>query len=71
MNNRFDPLPREGGILGWLKRFVPKLEGELRRIERLIPGKAPTAEEIRETLLNDPAFKDAIYRYVKDREAKE
>lgn len=70
MNSRFDPLPREGGILGWLKRFVPKLEEELRRIEKKIPGKAPTAQEISEELLNDPMFKDAIYRYVKDREGK-
>lgn len=71
MNSRFDPLPREGGILGWLKRFVPKLETELRRIEKMIPGKALSAQEIRESLLNDPDFKDSIYRYVKYREGKE
>lgn len=66
----FDPLPREGGIIGWLHRFVPKLENELNGIKK-IPGKAPTVQEIREQLLNDSMFKDAIYRYTKDREARE
>lgn len=67
----FDPLPREGGIIGWLHRFVPKLEKELGRIEEKIPGKAPSAQETKEALLNDPEFKDAIYRYIRNREAKE
>ena len=67
----FEPLPREGGILGWLRRFVPKLEKELDRIEEKIPGKAPSARETREALLNDPEFKDAMYHYIKNREAKE
>lgn len=67
----FDPLPREGGILGWLHRFVPRLEKELGRIEREIPGKAPSAQETGAALLNDPEFKDALYRYIKTREAKE
>lgn len=67
----FDPLPREGSIIGWLHRFVPKLEKELDRIEEKIPGKTPSAEEIGAALLNDPEFKDAMYRYIKNREAKE
>lgn len=67
----FDPLPREGGIIGWLHRFVPKLEKELTRIEGKIPGKGPTAAQIQEELLSTPEFKDAIYRYIKDREARE
>lgn len=67
----FDPLPREGGIIGWLHRFVPRLEKELGRIEEKIPGKVPSAQETKEALLNDPEFKDAMYRYFKNREAKE
>ena len=67
----FDPLPREGGIIGWLNRFVPKLEKELGRIEEKIPGKAPSTQETRAALLDDPEFKDAMYRYIKNREARE
>lgn len=67
----FDPLPRENGIIGWLHRFVPQLEEELLTIRRLIPGKAPTHQETREALLNDPDFKDAMYRYIKRREERE
>ena len=67
----FDPLPRAGGIIGWLHRFVPKLEKELTRIEEKIPDKAPSAQETRAALLNDPEFKDALYRYIKTREEKE
>lgn len=67
----FDPLPREGGIIGWLHRFVPKLEKELDRIEKKIPDKAPSIQETGAALLNDPEFKDAMYRYIKNREAKE
>lgn len=68
MSRIFDPLPREGGIIGWLHRFVPRLEQELRAIRNQIPGKAPGHEEVREALLNDPDFKDAMYRYIKQRE---
>ena len=67
----FDPLPREGGIIGWLLRFVPKLEKELDGIEKKIPDKAPSAQEIGAALLDDPEFKDAMYRFIKNREAKE
>lgn len=67
----FDPLPREGGIIGWLHRFVPKLERELDEIRGKIPGEAPSAQKTKEALLNDPEFKDAMYRYIKDREARE
>lgn len=71
MSRIFDPMPREGGIIGWLHRFVPRLEEELRAIRNLIPGKAPTHDEIREELLNDPDFKDAMYRHIKQREERE
>ena len=67
----FDPLPREGSVIGWLHRFVQKLEKELDRIEKEIPGKAPSTQETKEALLNDPEFKDALYRYIKTREEKE
>ena len=67
----FDPLPREGGINGWLHRFVPKLERELNELRNNIPGEAPSAQETGLALLNDPEFKDAMYRYIKNREAKE
>lgn len=67
----FDPLPpREGGIIGWLHRFVPRLERELKEIRSLIPGKTPSMVEIREHLLNDPDFRDSIYRYIKRREER-
>lgn len=69
--NRFDPLPGQGSIRDWLKQFIRMLESELARIEKKIPGRAPTAQETREALLNDPVFKDAIYRYIKHREARE
>ena len=68
MNKIFDPLPREGGIIGWLHRFVPRLEEELEKLRNLIPGKAPSKDQIREELLNDPDFLDSVYRYIKRRE---
>ena len=71
MSRIFDPLPREGGIIGWLHRFVPRLERELDELRKLIPGKTPTHDEIWEELLNDPDFKDAMYRYIKQREERE
>lgn len=71
MSRIFDPLPRESGIIGWLHRFVPRLEEELEKLRKLIPGKPPTHDEIREELMNDPDFKDAMYRYFKQREERE
>lgn len=67
----FEPIPRDGGIREWLKRFVPRLEEELRVIRERIPGKAPTHDEIREALLNDPDFLDSLYRFIKRREERE
>lgn len=67
----FDPLPRESGIIGWLHRFVPRLERELEEIRALIPGKAPGKEQTREELLNDPDFLDSVYRYIKRREERD
>lgn len=67
----FDPLPRDGGIIGWLHRFVPRLERELEELRKLIPGKAPGKDQIREELLSDPDFLDSVYRYVKKRGARE
>ena len=71
MSKIFDPLPREGGILVWLRRFVPRLEEELEKLRNLIPGKAPSKDQIREELLNDPDFLDSLYRYIKRREERE
>lgn len=69
---RFSPAPwLPELVVGFLARFVPKLEEELDRLEEKIPGKAPTHDEIREALLNDPDFKDAMYRYIKQREERE
>ena len=70
MSRIFDPIPREGGIIGWLHRFVPRLERELEELRKLIPGKAPSRDEIREELLNDPDFLDSLYRYIKRREER-
>ena len=70
MSRIFDPLPREGGILEWLHRFVPRLEEELEQLRKLIPGKAPSKDQIREELLNDPDFLDSLYRYIKRREER-
>lgn len=67
----FDPLPRENGIIGWLHRFVPRLERELEEIRALIPGKGPEKEQTREELLNDPDFLDSVYRYIKRREERD
>lgn len=67
----FDPLPRESGIIGWLHRFVPRLERELEEIRDLVPGKSPNNDQIREELLNDPDFLDSVYRFIKRREERE
>lgn len=66
----FEPIPREGGIIVWLHRFVPRLERELEELRKLIPGKAPNKDQIREELLNDPDFLDSLYRYIKRREER-
>ena len=71
MSKIFDPIPREGGIREWLKRFVPRLEDEIRTIRKRIPDKVPVHDEIREELLNDPDFLDSLYRYIKRREERE
>ena len=71
MSKIFEPLPREGGIIGWLHRFVPRLEEELNQLRKLIPDKAPGKDQIREELLNDPDFLDSLYRYIKRREERE
>lgn len=71
MSKIFDPLPREGGIIWWLRRFVPRLELELDELRKLIPGKAPAHDEIREALLSDPEFMGAIYAYFKRRKERE
>ena len=71
MSKIFDPLPQEGGTIGWLRRFVPRLERELRELRSLIPGKAPDRAQIQAELLNDPDFLDSIYRYIKRREERE
>ena len=70
MSKIFDPLPREGSIIGWLHRFVPRLEQELEQLRKLIPGKAPSKDQTREELLNDPDFLDSLYRYIKRREER-
>ena len=70
MSKIFDPLPREHGIIGWLHRFVPRLEEELEELRKLIPGKAPSKDQIREELLNDPDFLNSLYRYIKRREER-
>ena len=70
MSKIFDPLPREGGIIGWLHRFVPRLERELEELRKLIPGKAPDKDQIREELLNDSDFLDSLYRFIKRREER-
>ena len=69
---KFLPVPSLlGSVVDYLRAFVPDVERELVRIEKKIPDKAPTTEEIRDALLNDPAFKDAIYQHIKNREGKE
>ena len=70
MSRIFDPLPREGGSIGGLHRVVPRLEQELEQLRKLIPGKAPSKDQIREELLNDPDFLDSLYRYIKRREER-
>lgn len=70
MSKIFDPLPKAEGIIGWLHRFVPRLEKELEELRELIPGKAPSKDQTREELLNDPDFLDSLYRYIKRREER-
>lgn len=69
---RFLPAPRLMPALSkYIQDFIPQLERILDGIENKIPEKGPTAQQIREELLNDPDFKDAIYRYIKNREGRE
>ena len=58
-------------VIEYLRRVVPMVGRELEAIRKSIPAKGPTAAETAAALLEDPEFKDAIYRYVKYREAKE
>ena len=58
-------------VISYLQRFVPMVGRELETIKKSIPAKGPSAAEITAALLENPEFKDAICRYVREREAKE
>lgn len=70
---RFTPpkLTALAEVISYLHRFIPELGREIKRIENKIPAAAPGIQEVTDKLLDDPDFKDAIYRYIKDREARE
>lgn len=69
---RFLPAPLSlPGVLTYIQAFVPRLERELDKIEERIPGTPPTMKEILAAVREDPETKDALYRYFKERVAKE
>lgn len=69
---RFLPAPRIlGGVVNYLQHLVSRLEEELDRLEHKIPSKVPAMEEILAAVREDPETKDALYRYFKERMAKE
>lgn len=59
------------GVCKFLRRLVPQLEQELNRIEKRISEEAPGMEKILTAIQESPEVKDALYRYIKEREAKE
>lgn len=69
---RFQPAPTTlSGLLGYIQRFIPGLERELDKLAKKIPEAGPAMEEILAAVQESPEVKDAIYRYIKDREARE
>lgn len=70
--NKFKPPEMTGlkDVIKYLQKFAPMVGRELGQIEGAIP-KPLTLEEILVTVKEDPEVKDAIYRYIKDREARE
>lgn len=70
---RFRPpaLRSMGEVIAFLKEFGPFVGREIRRVENKIPSAAPGMEEILAAVRDNAEVKDAIYRYIKEREAKE
>lgn len=58
-------------VIAYLQQFVPRVGRELERIEKKIPGKGASMEEILAAVRDSAEVKDAIYRYIKEREASE
>lgn len=58
-------------VIEYLRQFAPMVGRELETIKKSIPAKGPTTAEIVAAAAESPELKDAIYRYIKDREAKE
>lgn len=71
--SRFKPPEMTGlkDVIKYLQRFVPMVGRELENIKKSIPAKGPTVAEIIAAAAESPELKDAIYRYIKDREARE
>lgn len=59
-----------GSVVKYLQQLAPAVGRELKRVEAKASG-ALTLEEILAAVKEDPEVKDAIYRYIKDREARE
>lgn len=59
------------GVIGWAQRFVPQVGREIRRVEDKIPAPGPTMEEILAAVRDSSEVKDALYRYIREREKKE
>lgn len=71
--NKFKPPEMTGlkDVIEYLRRLVPMVGRELETIKKSIPAKGPTTAEIVAAAAESPELKDAIYRYIKDREARE
>ena len=60
-----------GEVISFLYKFLPELGRELKHIEDKIPDKGMSKEEVLAAVRDSAEVKDALYRYIKDREGRE
>lgn len=58
-------------LVSYIRDFVLRVDREFDRTRKEIPKQWPGIDEVLKAVRDDTETKDAIYRYIKEREAKE